>query len=191
VEKGESTNKRAGARRLRRFTIRKVLDTRKSSAWWTLKRPEGRAPLAVHHSTSVFGLTADYAEGADGKEDLKIHFLSVSSALSAVMSSLVNALVLSASFLQKLPDEPVFNFLACPGRFTQERKTGLYARIELETPDRDATPHLAPTMPLNKLIENVLQRDAVQGIAGMGRRRCHVTIPALSGSHNHQCQLRA
>jgi hypothetical protein len=28
VEKGESTNKRAGARRLRRFTIRKVLDTR-------------------------------------------------------------------------------------------------------------------------------------------------------------------
>jgi hypothetical protein len=56
VEKGESTNKRAGARRLRRFTIRKVLDTRKSSAWWTLKRPEGRAPLAVHHSTSVFGL---------------------------------------------------------------------------------------------------------------------------------------
>jgi hypothetical protein len=55
VEKGESTNKRAGARRLRRFTIRKVLDTRKSSAWWTLKRPEGRAPLAVHHSTSVFG----------------------------------------------------------------------------------------------------------------------------------------
>jgi len=61
VEKGESTNKRAGARRLRRFTIRKVLDTRKSSAWWTLKRPEGRAPLAVHHSTSVFGLNSVYA----------------------------------------------------------------------------------------------------------------------------------
>ena len=65
-------------------------------------------------------------------------------------------------------DEPVFNFLSCPGRFTQERKTGLDARIELETPDRDAPPHLAPTMPLDKLIENVLQRDAVQGIAGMG-----------------------
>jgi hypothetical protein len=59
VEKGESTNKRAGARRLRRFTIRKVLDTRKSSAWWTLKRPEGRAPLAVHHSTSVFGFNRE------------------------------------------------------------------------------------------------------------------------------------
>jgi len=65
-------------------------------------------------------------------------------------------------------DEPVFNFLSCPGRFTQERQTGLDARIELETPDRDAPPHLAPTMPLDKLIDNVLQRDAVQGIAGMG-----------------------
>jgi hypothetical protein len=73
-------------------------------------------------------------------------------------------------------DEPVFNFLSCPGRFTQERQTGLYARIELETPDRDAPPHLAPTMPLDKLIDNVLQRDAVQGIAGMGNGRCHVTI---------------
>ena len=77
-------------------------------------------------------------------------------------------------------DEPVFNFLSCPRRFTQERQTGLDARIELETPDRDAPPHLAPTMPLDKLIENVLQRDAVQGIAGMENRRCHVTILGLT-----------
>jgi hypothetical protein len=71
---------------------------------------------------------------------------------------------------QLLFDEPRFDLLACPRCFAQKRKTGLDARIELETPDWDATPHLAPTMPLDQLIENVLQRDAVQWIAGMDRR---------------------
>ena len=42
----------AGARRLRRFTARMVLGVRESQAWWTLKRPEGRAPFALHDSTS-------------------------------------------------------------------------------------------------------------------------------------------
>ena len=74
------------------------------------------------------------------------------------------------SFVQLLFDEPRFDLLACPGCFAQKRKTGLYARIELETPDGDATPHLAPTMPLDKLIDNAFQGDAVQGIAGMDGR---------------------
>ena len=78
-----------------------------------------------------------------------------------------------ALFVQMLFDEPRFDLLACPGCFAQKRKTGFYARIELETPDWDATPHLAPTMPLDKLIEDAFQGDAMQGIAGMRRRRCH------------------
>jgi len=36
----------AGAGRLRRFTTRIVLGVCESQAWWTLKRPEGRAPFA-------------------------------------------------------------------------------------------------------------------------------------------------
>jgi hypothetical protein len=37
-------------------------------------------------------------------------------------------------------------------------------------------------MPLDKLIDDVLQRDAVQRIAGMRNRRCHVTIPGPTSS---------
>jgi len=38
---------RAGARRLRRFSIRTFWDVRDLSAWRTLKRPEGRAPALL------------------------------------------------------------------------------------------------------------------------------------------------
>ena len=72
-----------------------------------------------------------------------------------------------ASFLRKLGDEPVFNLLAGPRSFAQERETGLHRRIELETPDRDAPPHLAPTMPLDELIDDALQRNAMQRITWM------------------------
>src|SRR2546426_311125 len=41
-----------GARRLRRLTVRMVLGVRESQSWWTLKRPEVRAPFATHDSTS-------------------------------------------------------------------------------------------------------------------------------------------
>ena len=73
----------------------------------------------------------------------------------------------SASFGQQFPDEPRLDFLAGPGRLAQKREAGLYRRIELETPDRDAPAHLAPTVPLDELIEDVLKCDAVQWIAGM------------------------
>ena len=77
------------------------------------------------------------------------------------------------SFLRQLVDEPVFHLLPCPGGFAQEREAGLHRRIELETTDGDAPPHLAPAIPLDKLIENVFQRYTMQRIAGMGSRRCH------------------
>ena len=67
-----------------------------------------------------------------------------------------------------LPDEPVFHPLTHPRRFAQEHEAGLDRGIELETTDGNAPPHLAPAMPLDKLVDNLLQRYAVQRIARMG-----------------------
>jgi len=66
----------------------------------------------------------------------------------------------------KLPDKPVLHLFPRPSIFTQESQAGLDRWIELEATDRNSPPHLAPTMPLDELIEDVLQRYAVQGIAG-------------------------
>ncbi len=38
----------------------------------------------------------------------------------------------------KLRNEPPFNLLACPRRFSQKSEAGLHARIAEETADRDA-----------------------------------------------------
>jgi hypothetical protein len=38
-----------------------------------------------------------------------------------------------------------------------------------ETADRDTATHLGPAIPLDKLLDNGLQRDPVQRIAGMSR----------------------
>ena len=72
---------------------------------------------------------------------------------------------------------PRLNFLARPGSLAQECEAGLYRRIILETTDWDSTPHFVPAMPLNKLIDDVFQGDAVQGIAGIGSRWCHRSVP--------------
>jgi hypothetical protein len=45
-----------GARRLRRFSVRMVLDGRKVQPGCALKRPQGRAPVVLVNSTSEFGL---------------------------------------------------------------------------------------------------------------------------------------
>jgi len=37
----------------------------------------------------------------------------------------------------------------------------------LKTPNRNATPHLAPTVPLDQLIDDAFQSDAVQWISRM------------------------
>jgi hypothetical protein len=44
-----------GARRSRRFTVRRILCVGEPRGLWMLKRPEGRAPLARPVSTSEFG----------------------------------------------------------------------------------------------------------------------------------------
>lgn len=48
----------AGARRLRRFSVRVVSNLRTAQAEWTLKRAEARAPVVFGDSTSVVGLPA-------------------------------------------------------------------------------------------------------------------------------------
>ncbi len=61
----------------------------------------------------------------------------------------------------KLPDKPVFDPFTGPGCFAEEREARLHRWIELKTTDGNAAPHFIPAMLLNKLVEDVLQRDAV------------------------------
>lgn len=78
--------------------------------------------------------------------------------------------VLSRSWRHKLRDEPGLYFLARPRSLTQEGEAGLYRWVILETADRDSAGHFAPTMAFHELLDDGFQRDAVQGIAGMGGR---------------------
>ena len=89
-----------------------------------------------------------------------------------------------------LRDVPRFDPLAGPGCFAQKRQTGFYARIEKKTADGDAPPHFAPAMPLDKLIENALQRDAVQWIARMGGRRRHKDLIPWIPRRRHELLQR-
>ena len=61
VKKTRDLSQSVGARRLRRFTARMVLGVRESQAWWTLKRPEGRAPFAA--SRFNFGFRDEHEPG--------------------------------------------------------------------------------------------------------------------------------
>ena len=63
--------------------------------------------------------------------------------------------------ISKLPDKPVFDPFTSPGCFAKEREARLHRWIELKTTDGNTAPHFTPPMLLDKLIENVLQRDAV------------------------------
>ena len=65
-------------------------------------------------------------------------------------------------------DVPPFDSLSRPGRFPEKRETGFHTGIMEETADRDATPHLGPTIPLDQFLDNGFQRNPVQRIAGMG-----------------------
>ena len=67
-------------------------------------------------------------------------------------------------------DKPIFNSAAGPGGFAQKGQGGFDTRIKLEAADGNALGHHRPTVPFDQLLENLLQRDAVQGIAGMTGR---------------------
>jgi hypothetical protein len=63
--------------------------------------------------------------------------------------------------ISKLPDKPIFHPFTGPRCFTQEREARFYRWIEPKTADRNTAPHFIPAMLLNKLIEDVPQRNAV------------------------------
>jgi hypothetical protein len=64
-------------------------------------------------------------------------------------------------------DIPPFDPLPRPGRFSEKGKAGFHAWVVEETADRDATPHLGPPIPLDQCLDDGLQRDPVQRVAGM------------------------
>jgi len=72
-----------------------------------------------------------------------------------------------AALVQSFFDEPGLDSRPRPRCFAQKRQTGLHARIELKTTDRDPMSHLSPTMPRDQFFNDTFQRDAVQWIAGM------------------------
>ena len=69
--------------------------------------------------------------------------------------------------ISKLPNKPVLHPFTSPGCFAKEREARLHRWIELKTTDGNTAPQFTPPMLLDKLIENVLQRDAVQRITRM------------------------
>ena len=64
-------------------------------------------------------------------------------------------------------DVPPFDPLPRPRRFSEEREAGFHTGVVEETADRDATPHLGPSIPLDQFLDDSFQRDPVQRIAGM------------------------
>jgi hypothetical protein len=64
-------------------------------------------------------------------------------------------------------DVPPFDPFPRPGCFSEKRETGFHAGVMEETADRDATSHLGPPKPFDQFLDNGLQRDPVQRVAGM------------------------
>ena len=73
-------------------------------------------------------------------------------------------------------DVPSFDTFPRPGCFSEKREAGFHARVVEKTANRDATTHLSPPIPFDQLLDDGLQRDAVQGVAGM-RSSAHEGIP--------------
>ena len=67
----------------------------------------------------------------------------------------------SPAYFKAPPINQSSTLLQGPGCFAKEREARLHRWIELKTTDRNTAPHFIPAMLLNKLIEDVLQRDAV------------------------------
>ena len=64
-------------------------------------------------------------------------------------------------------DVPPFDPFPRPGCFSEKRETGFHAGVVEKTADRDAAPHLGPPKPPDQFLDDGLQRDPVQRVAGM------------------------
>jgi len=73
-------------------------------------------------------------------------------------------------------DIPLLDLFPRPSRFTQKRQAGLDRRIILKAPDFDPLSHLLPAVILDKLDKNLFQRNPVQRIPWLFRRRGHIGI---------------
>jgi hypothetical protein len=69
--------------------------------------------------------------------------------------------------VSKFGNIPVFDFFSGPRGFVQESEAGFDGGIELKAADGNAPAHFTPAMSLYEDIDDVLQGNAVQGIAGM------------------------
>ena len=67
-------------------------------------------------------------------------------------------------------DVPPFDPLPCPGCFPEKRKAGFHAGVMEETADRDTPSHFGPSIPLDQFLDDGLECDPVQWIAGMRHR---------------------
>ena len=65
-------------------------------------------------------------------------------------------------------DEPVLDAFACPRCLAQEGEAGFHRGMKLEAADRDSACHLIPAVPLDEVLHDGLQRDAVQRVVRMG-----------------------
>ncbi len=70
-------------------------------------------------------------------------------------------------------DVPPFDPLSRPGCFPEKREAGFHAGVMEETADRDTPSHFGPSIPLDQFLDDGLQRDPVQWVAGM--------------RHSHEC----
>jgi len=76
---------------------------------------------------------------------------------------------------RQLPDKPVFNLLACPWCLAQKGQAGFHCGIEEETANGNPAAHLHPAVPGHELVDDVLERDAVQRVARVMRGGWHTT----------------
>ena len=80
----------------------------------------------------------------------------------------------SARLAVFIRDVPPFDPFPRPGCFPQKREAGFHAGVVEETADRDTPPHLGPSIPLDQFLDDGLQCDPMQWIAGV--RHSHERI---------------
>ena len=72
-------------------------------------------------------------------------------------------------------DVPPLDSLPGPGCFAKKCEAGFHAGIVEETADRDTASHFSPSISFDKFCNDCLQRNPVQGIAGMGEAHERIT----------------
>ena len=80
-----------------------------------------------------------------------------------------------------------FHFVAGPWRFAKKFQARIHAGVVGETANRDANSQLIPTKIIGQLRDHGFEGDAVQGVAGLFRVRCHGLHGEASQSITRGC----